>query len=181
MKISTNFVQPVQQAILPITALVWLLTLMFASAAWWLIDDANRLRGEVPELQQHLDKLKVSTLNIEVPAEQMPSVQELSQTRERVAKINAATQTQGISILALLTELESQLPPQAWLQSLHQRAADGEILLVVAAATAGPLSDFLHKLERNPLFEQTMLMRELQPGAAGKAGVQYEIRLKVRS
>ena len=89
MKISTNFVQPVQQAILPITALVWLLTLVFASAAWWLIDDANRLRGEVPELQQRLDNLKVSTLNIEVPAEQMPSVQELSQTRERVAKINA--------------------------------------------------------------------------------------------
>lgn len=180
MKISTNFVRPVQQAVMPVVIALWIAAFCLAAAAWWLVDDAAELRGELPQLRLRLERIETGGGAVTAPV-QLPSAQELAQTRERVAKINAAAQTKGLPTSALLGELEMLLPPEAWLTSVHHRAVGGEVLLVASAASTEPLSVFLLKLERDPLFEEAMLMREMQPTVNGKASVQFEIRLKVRS
>lgn len=165
---------------MPLMFVMWLATLGLAGVAWWLIDDASELRGELPQLQLRFERMQTGG-SVIATQQHMPSAQELAETRERVAKINAAAQTKGLPTSALLTELEKQLPPAAWLTSFHHRATEGEVLLLASAANADPLSAFLLKLEQNPLFDQVMLMRELHPPGAGQPGVQFEIRLKVRS
>lgn len=165
---------------MPLMLAMWLAALALAGAAWWLIDDAAELRGELPQLRLRFERIETDG-SVVATQQYMPSAQALAETRERVAKINAAAQTKGLPTSTLLTELEKQLPPAAWLTSFHHRAAEGEVLLVASAANADPLSAFLLKLERNPLFDQVMLMRELHPTGAGQPGVQFEIRLKVRS
>lgn len=179
MKISTNFVRPAQRATLSLVAAFWAMSIAFIAGAWWLIDDASDARGELPDLRQRLVKMGTRTVGFQ--PQQMPSAEELARTRERVAKINAAAQTKGAPTLSVLAELEAQLPPQAWLVSFHHRAAVGEVQLVVAAAKADTLASFLLALERDPLFAEAMLVRELQTSGDGRAGAQYEIRLKVRS
>jgi Tfp pilus assembly protein PilN len=181
MKITTNFVRPAQHAVKPVAAGLWLSALALAAGSAWLVNDGASLRKELPDLQQRLARIEKSGHGAPVQAVRLPPAQELAETRERVARINAAAQTKGISTQALLAELEVQLPPQAWLVSFHHRAAEGEAVLVAAAASDEPLSGFLLKLEHDPLFEEAMLVRELQPSGAGKTGVQFEIRLKVRS
>jgi hypothetical protein len=161
---------------------MWVAALALTAGALWLIYDAAVLRDELPQLRTRLERLssdKVAPVTVRLPPER-----ELNETRERVAKINAAAQTKGLPTLALLGELEQQLPAEAWLTAFHHRAAEGEVVLVAAAASAEPLSVFLHRLEGDPLFEEAMLLREVQPVGSGPnmhaARVQYEIRLKVR-
>jgi len=180
MKISTNFVRPAQQAVVPVVAVLWFAVFGLTAAAWWLIRDAAELREELPQLRQRFERIENAGGAITASAQQ-PSAQELARTRDRVAKINAAAQTKGVATLALLSELETLLPPEAWLTSVHHRAVEGDVLLVASAANPEPLSALLLKLEREPMFEEVMLLRELQPTANGKASVQFEIRLKVRS
>lgn len=180
MKIATNFVRPAQRAVVPVVVALWIAALGLAAAAWWLVVDTTELRGELPQLRQRLGRIEKERNTAAAPAH-LPSVGELAQTRERVAKINAAAQTRGLPTLALLSELGAQMPPEVWLTSVHHRAAEGEVVLVAAAASADPLSAFLLRLERDPLFEEVMLMRELQPAGTGRPNLQFEIRLKVRS
>jgi Tfp pilus assembly protein PilN len=177
MKISTNFVRPIQQAVMPLMLAMWLAALGLAGVALWLIDDASELRDELPQLRLRLESIERGG-GVIATQQYTPSAQDLAVTRERVTKINAAAQTQGLPTSALLTELEKQLPPNTWLTSFHHRATEGEVLLVTSATNADPLSVFLLNLEQNPLFDQVMLIRELHPTGAG---VQFEIRLKVRS
>lgn len=182
MKIATNFVRPIQRAAIPVAALFWLMSFAFAVSAWWLLDDASALRGELPDLRQRFVRINATGHAPAVQPVQLPSVQELAETRNRVARINAAVRTKGMPTLSLLDDLEAQLPPEAWLVSFHHHATDGEVELIVSASSADLLSGFLLNLERDPLFEQALLVRELQPSGTGKTGiVQFEIRLKVRS
>ena len=180
MKISTNFVRPVQRAVTPIAVAMWIAAAGFAGGAWWLLGEAAELRKDLPQLRQRLERVEKG--NIAVAAKkQLPPAQDLADTRKRVAKINSATQTKGLTTSALLTELETQMPREVWLISIHHRAAQGEVVLVASATSADPLSAFLLKLERDPLFEEAMLMRELQSTGNAQPGMQFEIRLKVRS
>lgn len=179
MKISTNFIRPVQQAVLPVAVALWLAASVFAGGALWLFGEAAELRGELPQLRERFARIEKS-VGAAAAKEQMPLARELAETRDRVAKINAATQAKGLATLALLAELETLLPQDVWLASFQHRAAKGEVLLVASAASPDPLSAFLLKLERAPQFEEAMLVRELHPAGAGKPGVQFEIRLKVR-
>lgn len=180
MKISTNFVRPVQQAVMPVVVAMWIAALGLAGGAWWLFGETVELRGELPQLRQRLERVETGKKTA-AAQKQLPSAQELEEARKRVAKINAATQTKGLPASALLAELETQLPPEVWLITIHHRATQGEVVLVASAASADLLSAFLLNLERDPLFEEAMLMRELQPTGNDRPGVQFEIRLKVRS
>lgn len=180
MKIATNFVSPLHRAVMPLVAAMWLAALALAGVAWWLLADTAELRGELPQLRQRFERIATGVADA-AAQEHMPPAQELAETRKRVAKINAAARTKGVPSTVLLSELETQLPPDAWLSSLHYRASEGEVRLVASARSAEPLSSFLLKLERSALFEAVMLMRETQLAGPGQASVQFEIRLKVRS
>lgn len=178
MKIATNFVHPPQRMVKPVAGAMWLAAAALAALAWWLIDDAAQVRGDLPQLRTRLERVAAEKSTIAAPLA-APPAQELAEMRDRIAKINASAQTKGLPTLALLAELEKQLPPDAWLTSVHHRAAEGEVTLVAAAAGTDSLSAFLLKLEGDPVFDEAMLMRELRPGGSGP-NVQYEIRLKVR-
>lgn len=142
-----------------------------------LVHDGSELRGDLPLLRTRLAHVEEQK---PVAMVRMPPMKKLVETRDRVAIINAAAQAKGAPTLALLADLEKQLPHEAWLTSIHHRANDGEVQLVASAGRADPLSEFLLRLERDPMFAEVMLMREVQPGG-DRGGVQYEIRLKVRS
>lgn len=176
MKIRTNFVRPVQRMVAPAAAAMWTAAIVLVASAVWLAGDAASLRGELPQLHTRLERLEAQKPLV---APHLPSAQDMAETRDRVAKINAAAQTKGAPTLLLLADLEKQLPPGACLTSIHHHAAEGEVQLVAVAERADPLSDFLLQLERDPLFEEVMLLREAQVGGS-RVGVQYEIRLKVR-
>lgn len=177
MKITTNFVAPVQRAVIPLRLLSWGLagTLVLLAAA--LASDGQALRSELPSLRARVARSLAATPDR--AAETQPSERELGRTRERVAQLNSLSRTVGVTSAVLMVELEALLPPQAWLTRLHYRATEGEVRLVAAAPGAEPLSAFLLALERSALFEQAMLMREVQ--TPGMASVQFEIRLKVRT
>jgi len=176
MKIATNFVRPAQRAVPAIAAAMAAVAVALIVWAAWLANDAAGLRGELPQLRTRLAHVEAQK---PVSAVRLPPASELGEVRARVARINAAAQTKGLPTLALLDDLEKQLPRDAWLTSVHHRATQGEVVLVAAARRADPLSDFLLKLEDDPLFEEVMLVREAQAGEG--AAVQYEIRLKVRT
>lgn len=177
MKITTNFVRPAQRMVPPVVATMWAATIALAAGAVWLAGEGKALRGELPQLRTHLERVGEQK---PVAAVQLPPMSELTGTRDRVARVNAAAQTKGVPTLALLADIEKQLPPDAWLASLHHRATEGEVQLIASAGRADPLSEFLLRLERDPLFEEVMLLREVQASGA-RMSVQYEIRLKVRS
>lgn len=178
MKIATNFVSPAQQAARPLQMLSWLAAGLLLVLCAWLVRDALDLRAGLPELRQRV--ARSASLVEASPVQALPAQRELNRTRERVARLNAVARTTGVQSSVLLSELETLLPPQAWLTRWHYRATEGTVSLVAAAPSAEPLSAFLLKLERSALFEQAMLMREVQPTGAGQGGVQFEIRLKVR-
>lgn len=180
MKISTNFAKPVQHAVMPVAVATWVAALCVVAAAWGLIAEGMELRAELPQLRQRLERFEAGERPV-VSRKQLPSTQELAETRARVAKINAVTQTKGMPVSALLAELEALLPPDAWLTSIHHRATQGEVVLVASAAGSAPLSAFLLKLEHAPMFGEVMLMREMQSSGNQKSAIQFEIRLKVRS
>lgn len=179
MKIATNFVEPAQQAAGPLQVLSWLAAGLLLVSCAWLVRDALDLRAGLPDLRQRV--ARSASLAAATPVQAQPVERELARTRERVARLNSLARTTGVQGSVLLSELETLLPPQAWLTRWHYRATEGTVSLVAAAPTAEPLSAFLLKLERSALFEQTMLTREVQATGAGQGGVQFEIRLKVRS
>jgi len=55
----------------------------------------------------------------------------------------------------------------------------GDVVLIVAAAGTVPLTTFLRALEREPRFQQVLLLH--QTAAASGGNVQFEIRLKERT
>lgn len=178
MKISTNFVSTRPGIARPLIAGLLGLALLSLALIAWLLHDAASLRTELPQLRKRLLNVEANAQTAPQPPADTPTSKELSDTRNRVIAVNAATKTRGMSTVALLSELEKLLPAQAWLISLHHRAADGEVMLVAAAPSAPPLSDFLLQLERDPKFAEVLLLRESQGGSG--TDVQYEIRLKVR-
>ena len=176
MKLKTNFVRPAQRMAIPVVAAIWGASIMLLIVAAKLAIDGMEMRNDLPKLQTRLARVgeQKSVASVVLPPER-----ELGEMKNRVDKVNAAVQAKGAPVLALLADLEKQLPPGAWLVSFRHRAIEGEVQLVAAAGKSDPLSDFLQRLERDPLFDEVMLLREAQLGG-NRAGVQYEIRLKVR-
>ncbi len=180
MKISTNFSSDVSTAVRSLLVIVWSATLLAVFCLIWLIYEAAGFHTEIPGLHKRLSVLESSVKNTALTEDmEKPDLSVLMNTRNKVSAINAITKTRGISTVVLLEHLEKLLPSQARLVSLHHRATQGEILLIATAVNAAPLSEFLLKLEQDPVFSEVLLLHDIQ----GKAdtSVQYEIRLKVRS
>lgn len=176
MKLRSNFVAPAQRAVGPMLITGWLLVLGFLALLLYLLLDGLALRAELPDLQRRAQHLSAQASQEAMAA---ASDEETRRTRERVARLNELVRSGSLPSATLLTELESLLPPQAWLTRYHYRSAMGDVRLTAVAVNAEPLSIFLSRLERSPLFEQAMLAREVQ-GSSGPRHVQFEIRLKVR-
>lgn len=104
------------------------------------------------------------------------ALRDLSSVRDRVQNLNQLIDHSGRPSPALLATLERLLPAPAYLLSLQHRVETGDVALIVAAASSAPLTAFLRALEREPLFQQVLLLH--QTTAASGGNVQFEIRLK---
>lgn len=179
MKITTNFICGMRHLTRLIIAATWCVALLALGALIWLIGDGVGLRGELPALKDRLSRLEAAAATA-APRES-PSEQEMMEIRDRVARLNAITQTRGLTTLALLAKLETLLPADAALAAVHHRARDGELMVVAQAANAEILSKLLQRLEEDARFESVVLARRKEVSDGGKIAVQFEIRAKVRS
>lgn len=179
MKITTNFVQGVQQLIVPVAAVVWLSALLMLCALVWLIVDGIGLRNELPELKEKLPKLELAAAG--ASNQELPPKHELLETRDQVARLNAIAQTKGLTTLALLSKLESLLPDDAVLVGVHHRAKERELLVFAQAVNAEILSKFLFRLEEDAQLESVVLTRQKEINDGGRVIVQFEIHARVRS
>ncbi len=177
MKIQTNFVRSPLRTARRLAVCLLLLCAGLLVAIWWLLQDGSRLRERQVVLLAQLASGAPS-----MPTPSLPPDQALSQTRDRVAAVNAQVRTRGLSTLTLLAELENMLPARVWLASLHHRATEGEVQVLVLATQADLLYGLLQELERHPHVAQATLVRATRPNQRTSDGlVQFEIRLKVRT
>ncbi len=179
MKITTNFIGGVEQLTGTVVAAIWLLVLVLLGALVWMMVDGTGLRSELPALRERLPRLEAAAAAAS-HQESLPE-QEMIEIRDRVARLNAITQTKGLTTLALLAKLETLLPGEAVLAGVHHRAKDGEFVVVAQAANADILSKLLQRLEEDVQFESVVLARQKEVSDGGRIAVQFEIRAKVRS
>ena len=179
MKIKTNFVAGVQPLLAPLAIVVWSTTLIFCAGLLWLIFDGIATRNELPGLKQQLSEFEaVPTI---VAKQGLPSDRELRQTRKQVARLNAITQSKGLTTLTLLAKLEALLPEDTVLATVHHRAKEGELLILAQGANAELLSKFLQRLEEDTQLESVVLTHQKEVKDGEKIVVQFEIHARVRS
>jgi ribosomal protein L29 len=179
MKIKTNFVAGVQPLLAPLAIVVWSTAFIVFAGLLWLIFDGIATRKELPGLKQRLTEIE-PTLAVRSKQE-LPAEHELRQTRQQVARLNAITQSKGLSTLALLAKLESLLPDDTVLAAVHHRAKEGELLLLAQGANAELLSKFLQRLEEDEQLEAVVLTHQKEVKDGEKIVVQFEIHARVRS
>lgn len=179
MKVTTNFVQSPTRLARPLAIGLWGLAGVVAVTGLLLWHAALDARNEIPDLRERLAQL--DQRRHELAAQPVLPVVELRQLKQRVAALNALSSNRGHSVGSLLADLEQWLPDQAWLVSLHDRAKEGEVLVVAESASVEPLTVFLLRLEQQPRrFSEVLLVKQTPQGASRKT-VQFEIRLKERT
>lgn len=150
--------------------------LLFALTTWMVMG--------IVELHAHEDNLRtrVTTLKSRDSGDAVTraaAVHDMSAVRDRVQRLNQLIGHSGQTTSSLLETLERLLPGPAHLLSLQHRVRTGDVTLVVAAAGTAPLTAFLRALEREPRFQQVLLLH--QATTAQGSLVQFEIRLKERA
>lgn len=151
-------------------------TLLFALTAW-MVMDMIELQAREDSLQTRVTTLKSrDTGDAETRA---AAVHDMSTVRDRVQRLNQLIGHSGQTTPSLLETLERLLPGPAHLLSLQHRVRTGDVTLVVAAAGTAPLTAFLRALEREPRFQQVLLLHQAATAQGGL--VQFEIRLKERT
>lgn len=178
MKITTNFVHSPARLARPLAIGLWGLASMVALSGLSLWYAAIETRDEIPDLRERLAQL--DQRRHELAAQPVLPAAELQQLKQRVATLNALSSSRGHSVGSLLADLEQWLPDQAWLVSLHNRAKEGEVLVVAESASVEPLTVFLLRLEQQPRFSEVLLVKQTPQGTSRKT-IQFEIRLKERT
>lgn len=178
MKITTNFVHSPARLARPLAIGLWGLAGMVAVTGLSLWYAAIETRDEIPDLRERLAQL--DQRRHELVTQPVLPVAELQQLKQRVATLNALSSNRGYSVGSLLADLEQWLPDQAWLVSLHNRAKEGEVLVVAESASVEPLTVFLLRLEQQPRFSEVLLVKQAPQGTSRKT-IQFEIRLKERT
>lgn len=143
----------------------------------WMVMAIVELRTHEADLRTRVASLK--SRDFGDAATRAAAVHDMSAVRERVQRLNLLIGHSGQTSPSLLETLERLLPGPAHLLSLQHRVRTGDVTLIVAAAGTAPLTAFLRALEREPRFQQVLLLH--QASAANGGLVQFEIRLKERT
>lgn len=178
MKIATHFVPSPVRLVRPLAGVLWGVAGVLLVATLWLAHAALAMRHEIPELRERLSQLDRRQHDLATP--DTPSAAALQDLKLKVAALNALSGAHGRSASSLLADLERWLPDQVWLVSLHDRAKDGEVLLVAESERVEPLTRFLLRLEQQARFSEVLLVKQTPQGAPLKT-IQFELRLKERS
>lgn len=177
MRITTSLIAPRRDT-------AWIAALFLAAGALlllvltvWIAVATVELRVRETDLETRVTALKnADSGDI---ATRRDAARDLSSVRDRVQRLNELVGHNGRPTLSLLATLERLLPGPAALVSLQHRVETGDVVLIVAAADSVPLTAFLRALEREPRFQQVLLLHQ----ATAKTGnnTQFEIRLKERA
>lgn len=135
----------------------------------------------MPALRVQIKKLQKHRVELEKSKTQLPPYAKLIALRQRVSVINNIVASKGRSISDILAGLESALPKNAWLVSLHHKRNQGELKVVAAAIEVDALTEFLKRLENDPHFSQVLLTQQSHGTGKAKNTVQFEIRLVERA
>ena len=152
-------------------------TLLLLVLTVWIVVATFELRTREDDLQARVTALKSADQG-DVAARR-DAVRDLSSVRDRVQRLNQLIGHTGRPTPSLLETLERLLPGPAHLVSLQHRVETGDVVLVVAASGTVPLTTFLRALEREPRFQQVLLLHQVTAGTGGN--VHFEIRLKERA
>lgn len=178
MKLTTSFVSPRHDSAAVVALVLTCGALLLLGAAVVAAVDAYGLRSKTTGIEARIAELRSVARGTAEPARQ--AVHDLAEVRDRVRRINGMVGLRGISTLSLLETFERLLPDPAYVVNLQHRAEVGEIVLLVAADSVTPLTAFLRALEREPRFQQVLLLRQSAAGSKRAGGVQFEIRIKER-
>ena len=150
--------------------------LLLVLTAWMVVAIVD-LRTHEVDLQTRVATLK--NRDSGDATTRVAALHDMSTVSDRVQRLNLLIGHSGQTTPSLLETLERLLPGPAHLLSLQHRVRTGDVTLVVAAAGTAPLTAFLRALEREPRFQQVLLLH--QATAANGGFVQFEIRLKERT
>ena len=180
MKITASFVAPVRP-LAPVLAGALLLTgLLLAGAAAWLAVDGVGKARERTALNERLADIE-SRLRERALIEALPPPEEMAALKRRAAAVNALTETRGWPAATLLARLEAWIPDEVSLVSVRHRIKDGEAIIVAEAENPEHLTNFMHRLEKEPHFSEVLLSRQGAPAAGRDSkALQYELRLRER-
>jgi len=176
MRVNTNFLVPRHRLALPLAMGTAILAAVAAASSFWFAIDSADKRGELSGLQEKLASMAQRTPAIS--AVTLPSGKDLSELKRRVAAINSLTPYRGAPLTLVLSKLEELLPDSMWLASLHHRAREGDLMIVVEAGSAEQLTRFLQRLEQDPWFSGILLSKQTPQEVPGRNIVQSELRLK---
>jgi len=179
MKLITSFVPTRRDSASMVAVALAASALVLVAAALLMAIAAYGLHAKSTELMTRLTALQSGSQGSAQPAQR--AMQDLASVRDRVRLVNGMVGLHGTSTLSLLEIFERLLPDTAYVVSLQHRAESGEVVLLVTADSATPLTAFLRALEREPQFQQVLLLRQSSAAAKHTGGVQFEIRLKERA
>lgn len=179
MKITASFLPPWRNWAPALLAVLTLAGLFSAGvAAWFATDGLGKHRDNIV-LRTRLADLD-SRLRDQALIEPLPPVGEMAEMKQRIAAINALTESRGWPAPLLLARLEEWLPDEVSLVSVRHRVKDGEAVLIAESDSAETLTAFLQRLEKEPHFSEVLLSRQGNPSARDAKLLQFELRLKER-
>jgi hypothetical protein len=128
-------------------------------------------RAEIPELREQMLDLGRNQSDANADGEISKTVEELSDIRFRIRKLNGLAPGGGHDISEILFALETIMPPNTVLKSFnYQRDEDAAVLEIESGDAA-----FLAVLEKSNPFARMTLLKQSKP-QKGEMLV-YEIRL----
>lgn len=178
MKLVTNYAPARRNVAAILAPMLAIGALTLAVSTVFMAMDIVALRSRSADVGARIAALQSDT-KLSAPAARQ-AMQDLSTVRTRIQAVNTLVGLRGGPTLSLLDTFEHLLPDRAYFVSLHRRTEAGEVLMVVAADTAAPLTEFLRALEREPRFQQVLLLHQSPRSSREAGGVQFEIRIKER-
>lgn len=178
MKLKTSFVYAPTNLVPALALTSWGLALGMLVLAGYLILSGLEFQKMNTVLANEQHRLQVKLTTIHDVNEQQLTRERYELLKNRIATINRLTGMNGMDISWILSQLESLMPEQCYLQALNYRSVTDDLLLVIESADVSKLTQFIDQLETNGLFSDITIVRQDQVNIRGKKAVQFEIRLK---
>lgn len=175
MKITTNFSTPVGWFAPYLAGICFFLTVLSVIVSVILFMSANRVRAEMPMLEERLARYR--NLEVPVPTSLLPD-DKLVMLAAQIKALKGLAGPTGQPLPQLLARIEGLIPVQVWLVSLQYRVREGDAKLVAEANRPELLTEFMSGLEQSGFFSQVLLTRQIRRIDGAQTSVQFEIQLR---
>ena len=179
MKLKTNFIVPPGRWVWPITVASTLGALGLVLLTTSLMLHRAELESALAVQRERLEQLQRTQSELKAPV--LPAPERTERVRERIAVMNALSQTGSRPIGEVLDVLEAPLPGKAHLVRFGFERGNRTFQLTLEAPGVKALRKFFQQLEETGLFDdlQVVQQNEVQY-AAGKA-LRAELRFSEKA